>query len=73
MSRLWSIKLYLFEGKTTMLEDTVKIMDFEEGLLDDDEVIELFQGLIDSGLVWELQSKYGRLAGRLIVAGKCTQ
>ena len=38
---------------------------------DEDEVIEAFQYLIDSGDVWKLQGFYGRTASRLIEAGYC--
>lgn len=47
------------------------IMDFEGGELDDEQVIEGFQHLIDSGLVWQLQGFYGRTASALIDAGHC--
>jgi hypothetical protein len=56
-----------------MLADVAAIMDFKQGLLDADEVIELFQSLINSGMAWELQESYGRMADRLITAGKCTR
>lgn len=48
-----------------------KIMAFESGELDEEGVIELFQELIDSGLVWKLQGSYGRTAKALIDAGYC--
>lgn len=47
------------------------IMDFENGQLDEDEVIALFQRLINSGMAWSLQGSYGRTAQRLIEAGLC--
>ena len=31
---------------------------FELGTLDQDQVIQLFQGLIDTGVVWQLQGFY---------------
>lgn len=49
-----------------------KIIAFEDGSLGRDETIELFQELIDSGLVWQLQGFYGRTARDLIEAGLCT-
>jgi hypothetical protein len=49
-----------------------KIIAYESGELDEDEIIELFQGLIDSGLAWQLQGSYGRTAHALIQAGYCT-
>jgi hypothetical protein len=44
---------------------------FEEGELQDHEVITLFQEMIDSGIVWKLQGSYGRMASDLIRAGHC--
>ena len=48
-----------------------KIMAFESGELDEGDIIELFQELIDSGLAWQLQGSYGRMAQNLIEAGYC--
>lgn len=36
-----------------------------------EDQIEAVQSLIDSGLVWQLQGAYGRLAQRMIDAGVC--
>ena len=47
------------------------IMAFESGELDEQQTIEFFQDLIDSGLVWQLQGSYGRTARSLIEAGLC--
>lgn len=49
------------------------IMAFESGELDDDGIINLFQKLIDSGLAWQLQGSYGRMANALIESGYCTK
>jgi hypothetical protein len=46
-----------------------KIMAFEQGDLQDCEIIALFQELLDSGIVWQLHGSYGRLARQLIEAG----
>lgn len=46
---------------------------FENGELDFDEVVELFQQLVDSGLAWRLQGTYGRTAAALIEEGYVTQ
>jgi len=45
-----------------------------EGVTEADEegVIAAWQVLIDTGVVWQLQGKYGRTARDLIVAGVCT-
>ena len=54
--------------------DTVGfIMAYEDGALDHSAVVEGFQQLIDSGVVWSLQGSYGRAAASLIQQGLCTQ
>jgi hypothetical protein len=47
------------------------IMDFESGNISQDRLIENFQKMIDSGIVWQLQGFYSRTAKRLIEAGYC--
>ena len=47
------------------------IISYEEGHLNDEEVIKLFQDLIDDGIVWQLQGHYGRLANLLLESGFC--
>lgn len=47
------------------------IIDYEAGVLSEEEVIDGFQQLIDSGIVWSLQGSYGRTAATLIDAGLC--
>ena len=54
---------------TTLLN---KIIDYEEGLMSNDEAVEFFQELVTSGLAWELQGHYGRTARGLIEAGLIT-
>ncbi len=49
-----------------------KIMAYEAGELDEDEVVALFQSLVSSGLAWQLQGHYGRVAADLIDAGHVT-
>jgi len=48
------------------------IIDYESGLLDEDETLDLFQRLVDSGLAWQLQGHYGRTAMALIEEGLIT-
>ena len=50
-----------------------KLMAFENGELDQDEVVELFQDGINNGWVWKLQGFYGRTAMALIQSGLCHQ
>ena len=53
------------------MDQVDKIIAFEQGDLDEEGVIELFQELIDSGLAWQLQGSYGRMANSLIENGYC--
>ncbi len=46
-----------------------QLIEFEEGNLDRDETIALFQELVDTGVVWKLQGFYGRIAQELIEGG----
>lgn len=46
-----------------------KIIRFEDGAMDEQEVIDFFQELVDSGLAWQLQGSYGRFAAELIRTG----
>jgi hypothetical protein len=52
---------------------TDMIIKYEMGELDDVDVIALFQELIDNGMAWRLQGRYGRMAKALIEAGFCNQ
>ena len=57
------------EKKMTVLE---KIIAYENGELEDaDETIQFFQEIIDSGLVFQLQGHYQRVAIALVEAGLC--
>lgn len=47
-----------------------QIIAYEASALDEDDTIELFQHLVDSGVVWELQGSYARMAMRLIEDGR---
>lgn len=52
-----------------MIDEIIK---YENGELDEQETIELFQRLIDNRMAWSLQGHYGRTAAALIEAGYCT-
>ena len=58
--------------KTTQFNQVDSIIAFEQGELDQEQVVELFQYLINTGLVWQLQGFYGRTARDLIENGLCT-
>ena len=46
-----------------------QIIQYENGNLNDEETIELFQDLVDTGMAWELQGSYGCMAEYLIEQG----
>jgi hypothetical protein len=48
------------------------IMAFEGGEVSEEELVEGFQHLIDTGQAWTLQGFYGRTAAALIEAGLCS-
>lgn len=52
-----------------MTDLTSKIIEYEDGELEDCEILELFSELIKNGMAWTLQGHYGRTATRLIDAG----
>jgi hypothetical protein len=47
------------------------IVAYENDELELDEIVSLFQQLIDSGVAWRLQGSYGRTAKTLIETGWC--
>lgn len=52
------------------MQDVVQaITDYECGDLNEDDTLELFQHLVDTGLAWQLQGHYGRTARALIEEG----
>ena len=55
-----------------MSELTKKIISYEQGELTEEEVIDFFQELVDSGLAWNLQGHYGRTAYAMIQEGLVT-
>jgi hypothetical protein len=48
---------------------TSMIIDYENGNLDEEQVLDLFQNLVNTGLAWSLQGSYGRQAMAFIQAG----
>lgn len=54
-------------------EMLLKLIAFEKGEFIDDEetVVELFQQLIDEGVVWQMPGFYPRMAKMLIERGHC--
>jgi hypothetical protein len=50
-------------------DEVGNIIAYENGDLDEDGIIELFQHLVDNGHAWSLQGHYGRTAAALIDAG----
>ena len=66
--------VYLKRTKQMKDYDVVSaLMDFESGLMEDtDDVIILFQHLVDTGMAWHLQGSYGRLAESMIDNGVIT-
>jgi hypothetical protein len=49
-----------------------KIIAYESGEMTEEEVVDFFQELVDSGLAWRLQGSYGRTATVLIESGFVT-
>lgn len=49
------------------------IIAYENGELTEEEMIGLFQRLVNSGLAWKLQGQFGRTATELVEAGYITR
>ena len=47
------------------------IVDYENGDMTEERIINLFQKLINTGQAWTLQGHYGRMARGLIDGGHC--
>lgn len=56
-----------------MLELAQRINDYESCELTDEETIELFQDLLNTGMIWHLQGFYHRAAADLIEQGLITE
>lgn len=50
-----------------------QIMAYESNDLNQEQIVTLFQELVDSGMAWQLQGHYGRTARNLIDAGYVTE
>lgn len=51
------------------MDQLSQMIAWENGELDEEDTVTLFQALVDSGLAWQLQGAYGRQARDLINAG----
>ena len=45
------------------------IIGYESGELSENEIIRMFQELVNSGLAWKLQGHYGRMAKAMLDSG----
>lgn len=46
-----------------MIKDLVdKIIKYEQGEMNEEEIFEFFAELVETGLAWQLQGNYGRTA-----------
>ena len=53
-----------------MQDIVAKIIEFENGEMENEEVFAFFQFLLDSGMIHSLQGSYQRMAEELLLAGK---
>jgi hypothetical protein len=56
------------KSENTMID---KIIRYENGIMSEEEIVVLFQELINTGMAWKLQGHYGRTAMYLIEEGLC--
>lgn len=54
------------------LDLTGDIIAYEQGDLDEDATVTLFQNLVDTGLLFQLQGHYHRVAADLVRSGLIT-
>lgn len=64
-------QLYMASDSSANTSPENRFAEYENGELSNDEIIQFFQNLIDTGQCWKLQSTYGRLAMLMIASGKC--
>lgn len=50
-----------------------RMMQYELGELDEAEIIDLFQELIDCGIIWALEEKYLTTAKKLLSSSICSR
>lgn len=46
-----------------------QIIDYEAGILEEDEMVEMFEELYETGLLWQLQGHYQRTFQDLVDSG----
>ena len=46
-----------------------QLIDYEAGILEEDDMVELFENLYETGLLWQLQGHYQRTFQDLVDSG----
>jgi len=54
-----------------MIPNVNDIIDYEEGNLDHESAAKMMQGMINSGMAWQMQGSYGRAAMAALESGDC--